>query len=107
MTNDSARERFMQAATDLLLEGTPAERETAASVLGGLGNEDVIPALLHALREDENRRVQHKVSQAISRIGGQEAVEGLQDIMGEANRYTRFLAAEALADIVSSGRSHN
>lgn len=98
-----ARIRFLDAAINLLLDGDVLERRAAASALAALGDPDVIPTLLEVLQHDPNRSVQHKVAQAISRIGGAEAVDELQQLMRTGETYTRFLAAEALTNIVSRG----
>jgi HEAT repeat protein len=98
-----AREAFLNAAIDLLHSGNELERATAVGVLGTLGSELVVPVLLTVLQEDPSRQVQHKTSQAIARIGGETAINGLQALMRSESYYTRFLAAEALADIVARG----
>lgn len=94
---------FLDAAKALAQKGSLVQRATAVSVLGTLGTENDIAVLLHVLEVDESRQVQHKASQAIARIGGHAAIEGLQNLMRSQNQYTRFLAAEALAGIVSKG----
>lgn len=98
-----ARENFLNSAVDLLLSGDISERCVAASVLGKLGDVEVMHTLLQVLQEDSNRTVQHKVAQAIARIGGTQAVHELQQMMRDGQAYTRFLAAETLADIVARG----
>ncbi len=102
--DDRLRTEFLEAAATLLQKGDViSERLMAATVIGNLGDERYIPMLLNVLRQDPNRQIQHKVSQAIARIGGIQAETGLQDLMSVENQYTRFVAAEALADIVSRG----
>lgn len=101
--HSEAREAFLNAAIDLLHTGDELERATAVSVLGTLGNELIVPVLLTVLHDDASRQVQHKTAQAIARIGGQVAINGLQAMMRSESYYTRFLAAEALADIIARG----
>lgn len=97
---------FLDAAAQVLEHSVHAhERAIAAGVLGALADEAYITLLLHALETESSRQVQLKVSQAIARIGGEAAIEGLQAMMYAGNPYTRFLAAETLADIVSRGRA--
>ncbi len=102
-TQSETRDRFLDAAVNLLLDGDVIERRTAAGAIAALGSPDVVPILLDVLQNDPNRSVQHKVSQAIARIGGEEAIMSLQKLMRTGETYTRFLAAEALTDIVSRG----
>lgn len=102
-TRSETRDRFLDAAVNLLLDGNVIERRTAAGAIAALGGPDVIPVLLDVLQNDPNRSVKHKVSQAIARIGGTEAITSLQQLMRTGETYTRFLAAEALTDIVSRG----
>ena len=102
-TRSEACDRFLDAAVNLLLDGEVLERRTAAGAIAALGDPDVIPILLEVLQNDPNRSVQHKVSQAIARIGGGGAGMSLQQLMRTGETYTRFLAAEALTDIVSRG----
>jgi len=98
------RHQFLQAAA-AVIHGSddPTERMTAANVLGTLGDDTYVEMLLEVLKADENRQVKHKVSQAITRIGGQVAKDGLQQLMFAEDPYTRFLAGEALSDILASG----
>ncbi len=102
-SNGNAREQFLAAAVALLYHGTVLERETAVGVIGTLGDDTHIPILIGVLTTDGNRKVQHKTAQSIARIGGDEAITALQRLMREQNPYTRFLAAEALANIVARG----
>lgn len=104
MTN-TLTSRFLDAAVALLAEGNEEERAAAVSALSALGDETHISVLLNTLRHDDSRKIQHKASQALVRIGGERAVQGLQDLMRADNQYTRFLAAEALADIIAHGRT--
>jgi HEAT repeat protein len=103
---ENLRNYFLEAAGEVLRDGDdPLDRMTAAGVLGTLGDARFVPLLLAVLETDVNRQVQHKVSQAVARIGGTEAEKGLQKLMFAENQYTRYLAAEALADIVARGKA--
>ncbi|MFZ4814969.1 MAG: HEAT repeat domain-containing protein [Phototrophicaceae bacterium] len=102
-TREIARNTFIESANALLAWGDPNERIIALSVIGALGNVASTGILLHVLEHDSQRQVRHKASQAIARIGGSEAIEALQRLMRHEDAYTRFLAAEALANIVAQG----
>jgi HEAT repeat protein len=97
-------EQFLQSAVALLTPDHPLEvRIVAVGVLGSLGDERFTPALLETLQSDSNRQVRHKAAQSLSRIGGDAALEKLHELMFSEDPYTRFLAAESMADIVSRG----
>jgi HEAT repeat protein len=103
--DERLRKQMLQAGLDMLQNSTLAEdRVIAAGIVGSFGTEAVIPVLLELIQNEPNRQVQHKVSLAISHIGGEEAVNGLKMLIYTDNPYTRFLAAETLADIVAKGQ---
>jgi len=97
-------DRALGPISDRLASERLEERATAAAALGSLGLSGGIPPLRQAL-DDQDRRVRQQAINALSFIGGREAVAILEQYVGrEPDVELRRQAAAALQDVLRTIR---
>jgi HEAT repeat protein len=94
------REVRPAAVETLSTHPDPAERIRAASEIGGIGGDDAIDALIHALR-DPVKEVRASAGAALTCIGIP-ALGALIGVLADGNWVVRYRAAEALGGIRDS-----
>ena len=89
---------------EILKTGTPANRRVAAEALGRIGDKSVIPDLLKAAGDAEDRFLEHSITYALIELGDVDAVE--QGI-GSDNPRIRRTALIALDQMPGGGLAAN
>lgn len=84
----------------------PEFRMVAAAVLGRIGGEDALPALLGATT-DQNARVRTRAVQSCGRIGDPRCVPALQGRLDDPARSVRMAAVRALGSIGTKQALHS
>lgn len=86
------------AIVPALFEPDPALRYNVASLLGDIGDSEVVPDLILAL-DDENARVRWEAAWSLGRIGDPQAIEPLIDTLDDEAEDVRWFASWSLRTI--------
>ena len=92
-------ERAVPFLIGTLYDGERKVRAQAAGVLGRFGSELAVPALLGRLTGDWDRGVQMSAGWALGYIGGEEALEGINQKLRRLSPDAWIAAVEALGEI--------
>ncbi|MCC7448912.1 MAG: HEAT repeat domain-containing protein [Anaerolineae bacterium] len=74
-------------------------RELAADVLAEIGDTQAVQPLIKVMLEDTDEAVAQAATEALGKIGGDEAIESLVVATNHTNPYVRLTAIEALGEI--------
>ena len=88
---------------ETLLEGLESDnvivRQDAARMLGELGDERAVPALIERLEQDEDDFVRALSASSLGDIGDERAIEPLQNALQDEDERVREAADAALAQL--------
>lgn len=88
---------------ETLLEGLESDnvvvRQDAARMLGELGDERAVPALIERLEQDEDEFVRALSASSLADLGDERAIEPLQNALQDEDERVREAADVALAQL--------